>query len=435
MPSSFSDKLRLELIADGEQEGTWGPTTNTNLGTLLEAAIAGFTSIALADSNYTLTANNGTADEARSAAIAFTGTLTATRTITLPSSKSKLYIFRNGTNQSLIFSAGGTTYTLATGDRAIVFVDTSGNVTDQFDSVQTLKVKGNTTLGDASGDTVTHNASTVSIPNGLNFGSGVLNLSGGNVSTTGDLSVNSDGNSATINLGNTAGSFYAVIQQDAATTGKVRYNSYAASGTSHGHRFEINGNEKARVSGVGAFKASTDGTYSAADSLHELKTDNNTFGTLIANTNTTAAAIAVRFDLGGGGAPTGKIFTGFAGGGEKIYAEADGDVYNVNGTYGTISDGVTKEDISTNTTKRTPELMKLRIVNFKSKLDPKRKRQLGMVAQEVEQVFPSFVKTNPDGIKTISKSLFIDVLIQGFQEQQQTIEALVERIEKLEKRG
>ena len=39
MSSTYSPNLRLELIANGEQSGTWGNTTNTNLGTLLEQAI------------------------------------------------------------------------------------------------------------------------------------------------------------------------------------------------------------------------------------------------------------------------------------------------------------------------------------------------------------------------------------------------------------
>jgi hypothetical protein len=42
MPSSFSPNLRLELIGAGEQAGTWGTTTNTNLGTLVEDAISGY---------------------------------------------------------------------------------------------------------------------------------------------------------------------------------------------------------------------------------------------------------------------------------------------------------------------------------------------------------------------------------------------------------
>ena len=54
MPSTYSTSLGLELIGNGEQAGTWGTTTNTNLGTLLEQAIAGVQSITLTG-NYTLT--------------------------------------------------------------------------------------------------------------------------------------------------------------------------------------------------------------------------------------------------------------------------------------------------------------------------------------------------------------------------------------------
>ena len=45
MPSTFSPNLKIELIATGEQSGTWGTTTNSNLGTLLEQAIAGLSLI------------------------------------------------------------------------------------------------------------------------------------------------------------------------------------------------------------------------------------------------------------------------------------------------------------------------------------------------------------------------------------------------------
>lgn len=67
MPSSFSPSLRVELIADGEQSGTWGQTTNVNLGTILESAIAGYTPITTVAAKYALSLANGAADEARSA--------------------------------------------------------------------------------------------------------------------------------------------------------------------------------------------------------------------------------------------------------------------------------------------------------------------------------------------------------------------------------
>ena len=94
MASTYSDKLRLELISAGDQSGTWGDTTNTNLGTLIEEAIAGVSTIAMGDANQTLTANNGVTDEARKMVLKLTGTLTATREVVVPS-KEKIYVVHN----------------------------------------------------------------------------------------------------------------------------------------------------------------------------------------------------------------------------------------------------------------------------------------------------------------------------------------------------
>lgn len=70
--SSYSPNLRIELITTGDQTGVWGVTTNTNLGTLLEDAIAGYTSVAVASADQALTVNDGAADQARNATIALT---------------------------------------------------------------------------------------------------------------------------------------------------------------------------------------------------------------------------------------------------------------------------------------------------------------------------------------------------------------------------
>ena len=69
MPSTYSPDLRIELIANGEQSGTWGTTTNSNLGTLIEDAISGLAPVGVTSANQPLTAFNGAADEARCAAI------------------------------------------------------------------------------------------------------------------------------------------------------------------------------------------------------------------------------------------------------------------------------------------------------------------------------------------------------------------------------
>jgi Chaperone of endosialidase len=67
MPSTYSPDLRIELIANGEQSGTWGTTTNNNLGTIIEDAISGMVQIVTSGQKYALTAANGAVDEARCA--------------------------------------------------------------------------------------------------------------------------------------------------------------------------------------------------------------------------------------------------------------------------------------------------------------------------------------------------------------------------------
>jgi len=59
MASTYSSRLRIELIGTGEQSGTWGVTTNTNLGTLTEEAIAGLAALTMTDAHYTHTEAHG----------------------------------------------------------------------------------------------------------------------------------------------------------------------------------------------------------------------------------------------------------------------------------------------------------------------------------------------------------------------------------------
>lgn len=94
MSSTYSPDLRIELIGTGDQAGVWGATTNTNLGSLLEAAIAGYTSVSVISSSQALTVNNGAADQAREAAIALTTTTGANFSVFAPPN-SKLYVIYN----------------------------------------------------------------------------------------------------------------------------------------------------------------------------------------------------------------------------------------------------------------------------------------------------------------------------------------------------
>jgi hypothetical protein len=124
--TTFSPLLRIELIGAGGQVNSWGDTTNVNLGTLIEQAIAGAVTIALADADVTLTRIDGQSDQSRNAMLLVTGNQSQTRTIRIPNS-SKLYLVRNSTSGGLGVrlqrTGGGGFVEVPNGKTAVVFSD------------------------------------------------------------------------------------------------------------------------------------------------------------------------------------------------------------------------------------------------------------------------------------------------------------------------
>jgi hypothetical protein len=170
MPSSYSPNLRLELIGSGEQAGTWGTTTNTNLGTLVEQAISGRALIVMANADYTLTTATGATDEARNMYLDITSSvnLTATRTVTCPAVP-KMYVVRNATSvdQSIIISAGGASVTIANGETVTVVCDGT-NMRPIISNIVTLngtQTLTNKTLTAPVISTIS-NGGTITIPTG-----------------------------------------------------------------------------------------------------------------------------------------------------------------------------------------------------------------------------------------------------------------------------
>jgi len=96
MASTYSPSLRIELIGAGEQAGTWNTTTNSNLGTLIEAAIAGYVAVSVTSANQAFTALDGAVDQARNAVIALTTTTVAAFAVYAPPQE-KTYIIYNTT--------------------------------------------------------------------------------------------------------------------------------------------------------------------------------------------------------------------------------------------------------------------------------------------------------------------------------------------------
>jgi|LakMenEpi03Aug12_release.lakeMendotaPanAssembly.Ray.scaffolds.fasta_scaffold247554_1 hypothetical protein len=137
MASSFSTDLKLELMVTGENAGTWGTKTNTNLN-LLQQAIAGYQSISIAGGAQTtaLTMDNAAISNARNAVIELTGTITGNQVVTIPNGIEKTYIIFNNTVGAFTVqfkTASGTGYTFATTDKTTrIFYSNGTNIIDSL---------------------------------------------------------------------------------------------------------------------------------------------------------------------------------------------------------------------------------------------------------------------------------------------------------------
>ena len=130
--ASYINDLRLKEITTGDEDGTWGTSTNTNLSLIADAFSLGTKQMA-ADANETFTMPDATADGTRSLYLKITSavSLSVTRTVTLgPNTVSKVWIIENATtgSQSITIAQGsGATVTIATGTKAMIVTDGAGS--------------------------------------------------------------------------------------------------------------------------------------------------------------------------------------------------------------------------------------------------------------------------------------------------------------------
>jgi hypothetical protein len=172
MASSYSTDLKLELMVTGENSGTWGDKTNSNLN-LLQQAIAGFQSIALTSTNTTLSMTNATISDARNAILKFTGTITANCTIFIETGIEKTYIVDNATSGAFTVAlnqVGGSSVIWDATDKShkIIYLDGT-NPTDIGNDLSTIRLpnQNEVRFGDAD------NSNYVSLKAGATVASNV----------------------------------------------------------------------------------------------------------------------------------------------------------------------------------------------------------------------------------------------------------------------
>jgi hypothetical protein len=149
MASTYSD-LKIELIGTGEQSGTWGTTTNTNLGTAIEEAITGSANVIFSSGDVTLTASNSNATQSfRNLRLNLTGTSGGARNLIVPSIE-KFYIINNGLADTVtVKNSTGTGVAVPTGKTTLVFNDAT-NVVDVITDLASIS----TSSADINGGTI-----------------------------------------------------------------------------------------------------------------------------------------------------------------------------------------------------------------------------------------------------------------------------------------
>lgn len=324
-----------------------------------------------------------------------------------------------------------------------------GTVTsDSFGTITNFTTTGNTTLGDATTDTLTVGVTGIVKDSSGNVGIGTtapgyrLEVKGP-AATAGQLSIH-DGTGDIVTSGNSAGSLmFQARDSSVRTIAAIDGVHTTTNGTGGAMVFQT------RISDVLAERMAIDASGNV-----RIGVNTNYFGErLVVYQNSTTAPATFAYAQSGSftgsacviqseaaSGTTWKMIDGRSTAGTtRFIVYGNGTVNNSTGTYTTISDAKLKENV-VDAKPQLEKLMQTRVVNY-NLIDDDLK-QIGWVAQELEQVFPNMVFESPDKspegedlgttTKNIKLTVFIPILVKAIQEQQALITALTARIEALE---
>ena len=226
MASSYSD-LGLELMVTGENAGTWGDKTNTNLN-LIQQGFAGYQEIDVASGDVTLAVTDATISNGRNMTLKFTGTLAGNRVVNFPTAIEKLFNIIDGTdhaNNTLTFKVTGQTgFLLCEGHSYLCHADGTDIVKDlefkkwrAISSAETIQA-GAQILANTNGGAV-----TITLPASPATGDTVNFVDQGYDFNTNALTIGRNGsniaNSAADLVVNTQGAGFGLVYSGDATTG------------------------------------------------------------------------------------------------------------------------------------------------------------------------------------------------------------------------
>jgi hypothetical protein len=176
MASTYSTNLKIELIGTGEQAGTWGSTTNANLGTALEQAIVGKADVTMSSTTVTLSlTNSNSAQDARAIYLNLSGTPGGAAVLEVPAIE-KPYIVKNGSNQQVTVKVSGQTGVAVPTGKTMWLYNNGTDVVNAIDNLASGTTLNGATIRSGNIDLTSEVTGTLPVANG---GTGITSLGTG----------------------------------------------------------------------------------------------------------------------------------------------------------------------------------------------------------------------------------------------------------------
>ena len=426
MASSYSD-LKIELIGTGEQSGSWGTTTNTNLGTAIEEAIAESVDVPFSSGTVTLTLTNSNATQsARHLRLNLTGTSGGAQNLVVPTIE-KPYLVNNGTADTItVKTSSGSGIGVPSGKTMWVYADGT-NVVDAVTAVSSLQSDGGVTV-----DNITIDGTEIDLSSGdltLDVaGDILLDAAGDEVifkdgsTNVGHVSMDSDNltikslvsDKDVIFQGNDGGSGITALTLDMSAAGAASFNStVTANAGVIVDNITIDGTEIDLSSGDLTLDVAGD-IILDADGGDVKINDGGTAIAELTNSSTDFVIKSVTSDKD-------IIFKGNDGGSEITALTLDmsaAGAATFNNDVTAFSDERLKSDIET-ITNALDKVKEMRGVTFVRD----GRQGTGVVAQEMQKVMPEVVHDESEYMSVAYGNL-VGVLIEAIKELEKKVEKL-----------
>lgn len=237
---------------------------------------------------------------------------------------------------------------------------------------------------------------------------------------------------------------FAAVPSGASTYNGIPASTVGITTSSTPLVFATSNTERMRITSGGFLKASNSGTYAGlSSSYHELQSDQNGGMLDIRNTSGNPNIMYLAFPNAAPNNSSNYFLYAQDSSAVRCIIYSNGNIVNANNSYGSISDAKLKENV-VDASPKLDDLLQVKIRNFNYIGDDK--KQLGVVAQELEEVFPSMIDESPDfeeqevideegnvttervdlgtTTKSVKYSVFVPMLIKAIQELNAKVEQL-----------